>query len=313
MKNNKDMRFSEIQRMTNHQGIEIDNIQFISGGKTNESYLVRSTTGKRYLARIAGSGTEQFIDREKEKYNVFVADQIGVAPKFLCSVDNNLLIEYIDGECSTGQEILYLDDNMDKLTRQLCTLHESSKPFKGEFSFIHDFHLYKKDYVSTGCTSPITLRNCEEELYTLVKWVDETYNKGTHPVHSDLVLQNCIFTKERAYIIDWEYSTMADRYLDLASFCTQNILGAGTDKMFLKSYFKHAQENLDYGKFLLFKMSISFMWIYWHLNNVAHNKDTQYNEYRWRMHLNNAVVCKEEWENLLKAPTKFNQSDSLLY
>lgn len=301
------MRFSEIQRMTDHCGIEIDDIQFISGGKTNESYLVSSVTGQRFLARIAGSGTERFIDRDKEKYNVLAATRIGVAPKLLCAMDNNLLIDYIDGECSSGQELLYLDDNMDKLTRQLCTLHESSEPFKGEFSFIHDFHLYKKDYVSTGCSIPITLRKCEEELYTLVKWVDETYNKCKHPVHSDLVLQNCIFTKERAYIIDWEYSTMADRYLDLASFCTQNILGAGADKMFLKSYFKHTREDFDYGKFLLFKMSISFMWIYWHLNNVAHNKDAKYNEYRWRMHLNNTLVCKEEWENFLRTPTKSDQ------
>ena len=67
--------------------------------------------------------------------------------------------------------------------------------------------------------------------------------------------------------------------------------------------------RMNYGKFLLFKMAISFMWIYWHLNNVAHNKDPQYNEYRWRMHLNNAVVCREDWERLERSPSLRDQAD----
>ena len=111
-----------------------------------------------------------------------------------------------------------------------------------------------------------------------------------------IVLQNYVITKDRAYIIDREYSTQADRYLDLASFCTQNILASGGEEMFLKSYFRDSGREPDYKKLLLYKMSIGFMWIYWHLDRVAHDRDAAYNEYRWRMHLNNAIVCKEKWE-----------------
>lgn len=294
-------RYQTIKAMTDNCDIEIDKITFIPGGKTNESYTVHSTTGQKYFARIAGDGTEAFVDRAKERHNAVAANQIGIAPKLLCTMDNNLLMEYVEGECTTNQEILFLDGNLDKLTKQLCMLHESKERFEGEFSFIRDFQLYKKDFLTTGYPIPEEMRKHEEELYAMTKWVDDTYKQNVCPVHSDIVLQNSIYTRDRAYIIDWEYSTMADRYLDLASFCTQNILGPGADKMFLKSYFSHAKEDLDYGKFLLFKMSISFMWIYWHLNNVAHNKDTRYNEYRWRMHLNNALICKEEWECLQKS------------
>ena len=298
-----ELRLPSIKAMTDMSNIEIEHIEFISGGKTNESYTVFSKTGEKYLARIAGHGTEAFIDRKKELFNVAAADEIGVAPRLICAANNNLLLEFVEGISTTSQEILFLNGNMDKLTKQLRRLHESNRRFEGKFSFIHDFHLYKKDFLTTSYTIPEEMRKYEDELYDMTKWVDEKLSDNICPVHSDIVLQNFIFAKDRVYMVDWEYSTMSDRYLDLASFCTQNILGPGADRMFLKSYFAGSESDLDYGKFLLFKMSISFMWIYWHLNNVAHNKDSEYNEYRWRMHLNNAVVCKEEWEQLQKSPS----------
>ena len=298
-----ELRFQAIKEITDMNHIAIDHIGFVSGGRTNESYVVYSKDGNKYLVRIAGEGTEQFIDRKKEMHNVAAADRIGVAPKLLCIHNNNLLLEFIDGESTTSQDILFLNGNVDKFTKELRKLHASKEHFEGKFSFIHDFHVYKNDFLTTGYLIPKEMQTQEEELYAMTKWVDESLSNDVCPVHSDIVIQNLIFAKERVYMVDWEYSTMSDRYLDLASFCTQNLLGPGVDKMFLKSYFAGLDDKMDYGKFLLFKMAISFMWVYWHLNNVAHNKDTKYNEYRWRMHLNNAVVCKEEWELMQRVPS----------
>lgn len=294
----------EISNLAEKANINVEKVEFIPGGKTNKSYIVYSDKGK-FLARIAGKGTENFIDRTKEIKNVSIADQIGVGPKLICFDNNNLLLEYVDGICTTEQSIIFLNNNVDKLTKQLNALHNSNENFDGEFSFIKDFNIYKKDFLTTGYPIPNEMIEHETELFEITRWVDESLNVDKCPVHSDIVLQNFIFTKERAYIIDWEYSTMADRYLDLASFCTQNILGPGADIMFLNSYFANNNQKLDYGKFLLYKMSISFMWVYWHLNNVAHDKDAEYNEYRWRMHLNNALVCKREWEKLQQSPSIF--------
>lgn len=288
----------KILAMTNRQGIQIDHVEFIPGGKTNESYVVYGSNGKKYLARIAGLGTEKFIDRSKEIQNASVADEIGVAPKLLCANDNNLLLEYIDGECTTSTDILLKGNNVDKITEQLRNLHESGKKFQGKFSFINDFNVYKNDFLSTGYPIPEELIQNEKALYDLTCWVEESLYDEPCPVHSDIVLQNFIFTDERAYIVDWEYSTMAGRYLDLASFCTQNLLTKGMTDEFLSSYFNGTDAELDYGKFVLYKMAISFMWIYWHLNNVAHNKDKEYNEFRWRHHYENAMSCKAEWEAL---------------
>ena len=288
-----------IKAMTDICNIEIEHVEFIPVGKSNESYIVVSPNGIKYLARIAGLGTEKFIDRKKELHNVIIAEQIGVSPKLICHNNNNLLLEFIEGTCTQSQDILYLNENVDKITLQLRKLHESPLRFKGEFSFINNYLLFKKDFLSTNNTVPELMQKYEDELYDITKWIDNKFQDQICPVHSDIVLQNFVFTHERAYIVDWENSFMADPYVDLASFCTQNILGPNADRLFLKSYFSGMDNTLDYGKFLLFKMAVSFMWIYWHLNNIAHNKDVEYNEYRWRMHLNNAIICKEDWRKLL--------------
>lgn len=298
-----EMRLPQIEELIDIAGKKIDKVEFIPGGRTNEAFVVYTNTGDKFLARISGKGTGNFIDRKKELNNVEIANRIGVAPKLISANNGNLLLQYIDGKCTTGQEILFLNGNVDKLTKQLRTLHQSNEKFTGQFSFINDFYIYKNDFLKTGYPIPSEVSKYEDELFEMTKWVDEKTAENLCPVHSDIVLQNFIFDSNRAYIIDWEYSTMSDKYLDLASFCTQNILGSGVDMLFLNSYFNGLEEKLDYGKFLLFKMSISFMWIYWHLNNVAHNKDTDYNEYRWRMHLNNAVVCKKEWEKIQRMPS----------
>lgn len=297
-------RLPQITNLVQIAGESVSKVDFIPGGRTNESFVVYSEEGHKYLARISGVGTEAFINRKKEIHNTDIANKIGVAPKLIAVDGSNLLLEFIEGNCTTGQEILFDNGNIDKLTMQLRKLHHTKEKFEGRFSFIKDFHVYKNDFLKTECSIPAEMREHEAEMYEITKWVDEKSSEQLCPVHSDIVLQNFIFTKKRAYMIDWEYSTMSDKYLDLASFCTQNILGCGVDRMFLNSYFNGAEEQLDYGKFLLYKMSISFMWVYWHLNNVAHDKDAKYNEYRWRMHLNNAIVCKEEWEQLQKCPSE---------
>lgn len=294
------LRLPAIKDLMDDCGIAIDHIEFIPGGKTNESYIVYGDDGKRYLARIAGPGTEKFIDRKKEIYNVAAADRIGVGPRLLCAKDNNFILEYVEGTCTTSQDALYFDDNVHKLTEQMRRLHSSQESFKGKFSFQESFAVYKRDFLSTGYPIPTEMKLNEPVLFDMMKWVDEQLSEDVCPVHSDIVMQNIIFTKDRVFMIDWEYSTMSDRYLDLASFCAQNILAPGAERMFLKSYFAKSDIQLDYGKLLLFKMSISFMWVYWYLNNIAHNKDLDYNEFRWRMHLNHAISCKEIWETIQK-------------
>ena len=99
-------------------------------------------------------------------------------------------------------------------------------------------------------------------------------------------------------MIDWEYSSSGDYYLDLANFVILNDLTPELEQSFLDSYESKLRGDFDYGKFLLFKMAVSFMWVYWHLGRLARNIQVDYNESHWKKCLSKAKRIKEQWQSL---------------
>ena len=62
--------------------------------------------------------------------------------------------------------------------------------------------------------------------------------------HNDLNPKNLIFTKDRLYLIDFEYAGVNDIYFDLASICVEFRLNKIEQKKFLSYYFVNQNSNL---------------------------------------------------------------------
>src|SRR6185436_10265232 len=81
------------------KGLQIA-ISPLSGGLTNENYLVESD-GQRYVMRLPGQSTELLsIDRENEVFNTKAAASTGIGPKVLEHVGglDVMVLEFIDGQ-----------------------------------------------------------------------------------------------------------------------------------------------------------------------------------------------------------------------
>src|SRR5215472_3244823 len=65
---------------------------------TNRTYKI-TLHGERYVLRIAGRGTERYIDRSAELRNATLASSIGVAPEllFFDAGDGTMLTRYVAG------------------------------------------------------------------------------------------------------------------------------------------------------------------------------------------------------------------------
>lgn len=290
-------RYSAIKSMADQCGIAIQNIDFIAGGRTNEAYTVYGND-KKYIARIAGDGTETIINRSRELCNIREAARVDIAPQVYCAENGNLLIEFIDGISKKDITMLENPETLDKVTTQLRRLHVSGAKFQGNFSFLTDYNVYRADYFSIALKAPAEMERVEEEIVALIQKMEKKYAGANAPLHGDTALQNFMICKERAYLIDWEYSSSGDYYLDLANFVILNDLTSELEARFLKSYESKMQGELDYGKFLLFKMAVSFMWVYWHLGRLARNIQVDYNESHWKKCLNKAVTVKVQWQSL---------------
>lgn len=291
-------RYGAIKSMTDRCGIAIQDICFIAGGRTNEAYTIYGTNHKKYIARIAGEGTEKIINRPRELHNIREAARVNIAPEVYCAENGNLLIEFLDGISKKDITMLENAETLDKVTTQLRNLHTSGAEFQGRFSFLNDYNVYRADYFTVASEAPAELAQVEEEIVALITRMEEKYAGANAPLHGDTALQNFMICKDRAYLIDWEYSSSGDYYLDLANFVILNDLTPELEKSFLCSYEDKMQGKLDYGKFLLFKMAVSFMWVYWHLGRLVRNIQIDYNESHWKKCLNKAIAIKEQWQTL---------------
>lgn len=291
-------RYGAIKSMTDRCGIAIQDICFIAGGRTNEAYTIYGTNHKKYIARIAGEGTEKIINRPRELHNIREAARVNIAPEVYCAENGNLLIEFLDGISKKDITMLENAETLDKVTTQLRNLHTSGAEFQGRFSFLNDYNVYRADYFTVASEAPAELAQVEEEIVALITRMEEKYAGANAPLHGDTALQNFMICKDRAYLIDWEYSSSGDYYLDLANFVILNDLTPELEKSFLRSYEDKMQGKLDYGKFLLFKMAVSFMWVYWHLGRLVRNIQIDYNESHWKKCLNKAIAIKEQWKTL---------------
>ena len=291
-------RYGAIKSMTDRCGIAIQDICFIAGGRTNEAYTIYGTNHKKYIARIAGEGTEKIINRPRELHNIREAARVNIAPEVYCAENGNLLIEFLDGISKKDITMLENAETLDKVTTQLRNLHTSGAEFQGRFSFLNDYNVYRADYFTVASEAPAELAQVEEEIVALITRMEEKYAGANAPLHGDTALQNFMICKDRAYLIDWEYSSSGDYYLDLANFVILNDLTPVLEKSFLCSYEDKMQGKLDYGKFLLFKMAVSFMWVYWHLGRLVRNIQIDYNESHWKKCLNKAIAIKEQWQTL---------------
>ena len=291
-------RYGAIKSMTDRCGIAIQDICFIAGGRTNEAYTIYGTNHKKYIARIAVEGTEKIINRPRELHNIREAARVNIAPEVYCAENGNLLIEFLDGISKKDITMLENAETLDKVTTQLRNLHMSGAEFQGRFSFLNDYNVYRADYFTVASEAPAELAQVEEEIVALITRMEEKYAGANAPLHGDTALQNFMICKDRAYLIDWEYSSSGDYYLDLANFVILNDLTPELEKSFLRSYEDKMQGKLDYGKFLLFKMAVSFMWVYWHLGRLVRNIQIDYNESHWKKCLNKAIAIKEQWQTL---------------
>src|SRR5437867_6757878 len=109
----------------------------LSGGLTNENYLVESE-GKRYVMRLPGQLTDLLsIDRENEIYNTKAAASTGIAPKVLEHLAGTdvMVLEFIPGPTMSARS-LQSREMTPRMAQSFHRLH-AAPPFP------HDFNMFR--------------------------------------------------------------------------------------------------------------------------------------------------------------------------
>jgi thiamine kinase-like enzyme len=191
-------------------------ISSLSGGLTNENYLVECE-GKRYVLRLPGQSTELLsIDRENEVYNTKAAASTGIAPKVLEHIGglDVMVLEFIDGQTMSARTLQSAPMTA-RMAQSFHRLHASPR-------FLQDFNMYRliENYLGIveqhGVEIPVGYRDWLDTVREIERATGVAALPAA-PCHNDLLCENFIDDGSALRIVDYELSGNNDPCFDLGN------------------------------------------------------------------------------------------------
>ena len=222
---------------------------------TNLNHKVE-VDNKTYIIRIPGENPD-LINRSSEGVNQELVKNIGITlPIILFEKNTGIKISefYEDLYTFTSSDLKnkeFRDDALDLLNR----LHNSDLKFQENFSPLNVFKTLAKNNEKIENESKAI---GEEIIKRLIE-----IGLESKPCHQDLYHANFVYLKEKAYLIDWEYSSQGDPIFDYADLIWQNELEEDQDS--INDIYKiiDIKDEKIKVKFELFQVLSMITWGFW--------------------------------------------------
>src|SRR6266550_1953967 len=197
-----------VAQVTTWKGMTV-NVSQLSGGLTNENYLVEAS-GQKYVMRIPGQSTELLaIDRANEVHNTKAAATTGIGPAVLEHISSLdvLVLEFIPGTTMSAAAL----QSKEMAARMASSFHRlhSSPRFLKDFNM---FRLIEKHQIAI----PAGYRERLPAVAQIEKAV-ATGELPAVPCHNDLLCENFIDDGSALRIVDYELSGNNDPCFDLGN------------------------------------------------------------------------------------------------
>ena len=211
---------SIICRVLNCSAADIKNMQELSGGNTNSSFVFE-VFGVRYVYRQPGMLTENFIDRRAEQFACEQASLLGV-----------------------GEEILYMDANGIKISKFIEQIKEfdflCTSDIKAGAALLRQLHTacidasfdfdHLKQIENMKACMDLPAQNVWKNLpnvhavEAMVQQLDVHVKNDKWPrclIHGDPKGPNILVSKDRYTLIDWEYAGVKDIGYDISHYAAE--------------------------------------------------------------------------------------------
>ena len=204
-----------VARVALWQGKRV-NVAQLSGGLTNENYLVEAG-GQRYVMRIPGQSTELLsIDRANEVFNTKAAATTGIGPQVLEHIPglDVLVLEFIPG-VTMSAKILQTREMAARMASSFERLHAAPR-------FLKDFNMFRliEDYLRIVDEHQVTIPPGYRDRLRDVSGIEDAVGIAALPAvpcHNDLLCENFIDDGVDLRIVDYELSGNNDPCFDLGN------------------------------------------------------------------------------------------------
>lgn len=271
---------------------------------TNRNYRV-NLDGEEYVLRIAGAGTEHYIDRAAEARNAAQAAALGIAPELLYLDPSRglMLTRFIVGGVPLQVTDLRRPELLRRAVGLLKRLHGSGLAFAGRMELFPKLDDYMALAAQKGWPAGLDLTPVRRQAEA-ARAVLESGAAPFVPSHVDPVPHNFLRGRDGAlYLLDWEYAAMAEPMWDLAAVSIEAELDAELDRSLLDAYFGEAAGRQT-GRFVLYKASLNLLAAAWAVVQVVDgNPSADFAAFaRQRLAWHAAVVGSAAYRGSVAAP-----------
>jgi thiamine kinase-like enzyme len=258
------------------------------GGLTNRNYKI-SLGPERYVLRLAGAGTSEYIDRAAEAHNARVAAAAGVNAEVLhFEVEGGtMLARYIDS--LTMSEAAFKDlPRVERAAHAFRRMHSFAQPFTGRFDVFAQIDEYLALLRRNNARIPDGYEALQKEADAARQVLSER-PAILAPCHNDPLAENFLDAPDRMYLVDWEYAGMNDPMWDLGDLSVEAGFGPEQDEALLEAYFEGAPPAAQRGRMVLAKGLCDLVWTLWGLLQVMN--DNPVDDF-WTYSINRFERCK---------------------
>jgi thiamine kinase-like enzyme len=233
----------------------------LSGGLTNENYLVEAG-GRRYVMRLPGASTELlFIDRLNELYNTRAAAGTGIGPAVLEHVPelDVMVLEFISGPTMSAQTL-----QSDRMARRMA---ESFQRLHAAPRFFKDFNMFRliEDYLRIVEQHEVRIPSDYRQRLPLVDEIERAVQPGALPsvsCHNDLLCENFIDDGRWLRIVDYELSGNNDACFDLGNTAQEASFDEHLRAVLCEAYFGRL-DSQQLARMNLFALMSDVGWTLW--------------------------------------------------
>lgn len=237
-------------------------------GLTNKNFLLEIDQSY-YVFRVPQMDSENIVHRQHET----------MALKAIANTDIDVETIYYD-EASGYKVTRYIPDAK--------TYTECEYPDKLERTAILMKHFHALNTTIDADFNPIArllqyqaiikapLFDLQSFAYVLDDIANLHYKKTL--CHNDWVDGNILFTKDKTYLIDYEYAANNDPLFDVMSFITENKITEQTEReRFYKVYFNEMNETIR-KNLLTWEIFHNLLWCYWSMMMWENRHDSIYKD-----------------------------------
>lgn len=259
------------------------------GGLTNRNYRIDCPAG-RFVLRLAGEGTSEYIDRAVEEHNARVAADAGVNAEVLYfdTADGTMVCRYIDDSVTMDTKRFEDHAAVARAARAFRKLHHCGRAFESRFELFEQIDNYLGVVRKLAAPLPDGYDALQAQAED-VRVALAAHRLPIAPCHCDPLAENLLDTGERMFIIDFEYSGNNDPMWDLGDLSVEAGFDSEQDRVFMQAYFEGGPPAFDLGRMVLYKAMCDLLWTLWGV--VQHANQNPAEDF-WAYAVNRLERCK---------------------